>query len=305
MAKSDTQARKRTPIKSPLRVVLAALLAALLIFLGAKEKAVTRFTDGFYRYLTTGDFSAWNIPDGELSVCFIDVGQAKAILISSPGGKNMLIDTGSEDSVPQLLKYLEDSDIGKLDVLAVTHPHEDHIGGMNAVLAEYPAGKVYVSETEGIAFPEGTDVKVPSDGSMIMLGGCTVTFIVPDTTSDDINDRSLVIKLEYGAFSALFTGDIEKKTENLIIDGGYGIDIDLLDVAHHGSDTSSTDAFLDAATPSLAVISCGTDNAFGHPSPYAVERFESRSIPIYRTDLDGSVVVSYSKKDGMSVKSSK
>lgn len=305
MSSSDRDSRERAAKSRPMRIVIFALIAAVLVFLGAKQKVITRFSDGFYRYVRTGDISSWHIPEGELSICFIDVGQAKSILIRSPGGENMLIDVGSEDSVPQLVKYLEVQEIKELDAVAITHPHEDHIGGLTSVLTEYGVKKLYISEKDGVFLPSGTVAEIPFDGEAFILGGCTVTFIVPDSESEDINDRSLIIKLEYGDFSAVFTGDIEKKTENLLLSNGYDIDIDLLDVAHHGSDTSSTDGFLDAATPSLAVISCGMDNAFGHPSPYAVERIESRNIPIYRTDTDGSVTVYYSEKDGVSVRTSK
>lgn len=241
---------------------------------------------------------------GTLTVDVLDVGQGDAILLRSPAGKTVLIDagTGKRDVVPMLRAR----GLDKLDLAIATHAHADHIGGMDEVLAAVPP-RVYVDQ--GMAHTTATYSKVmdlvESSGAGYKPGARGVVFNLDDGirlellgpmeprlrgTRSDLNSNSVVVRVTKGERCMLFTGDAEEPTEQMLIQKGLE-PCDVLKVAHHGSGHSSTQRFLDAVQPEVAIISCGRDNKYKHPYPETLERLARVGAKVYRTDLQGTVRV--------------
>lgn len=192
----------------------------------------------------------------ELKVHFIDVGQADSILIQQ-GNENMLINTGNNDDENTLKNYLAGPGVKELNYAIATHPHEDHIGSMDYIMNSLKVGQIYA----------------------------------PNSSSyDDLNDYSIVVKVEFGNNSFLFTGDVGEVSEKEILSKGLDLKADVLKVGHHGSRTSSSDAFLNAVKPKYAVISVGKNNDYGHPHKESLQRLSGRGIQVYRTDESGTIV---------------
>lgn len=241
------------------------------------------------------------IDKAELTVSYIDVGQGDATLIEC-GDDVMLIDAGLYKESRAVTSYIKERGIKSLDYCVATHPHADHIGGMSEV--------IYSFDVETLVYPlcdadsssmnyvldacdeKGVSYLNPQPSDTFTLGDATVTVIFPerDAVYDNLNNYSLVLKLEYENVSFLFTGDAEAKVEKNLVKSGYDLRADVLKCGHHGSSTSSTEAFLDAVNPAAAVISCGQDNEYGHPHSETLEALEDRGIEIYRTDLSSTVV---------------
>lgn len=242
----------------------------------------------------------------ELTVTFFDVGQGDAALIVSPTGKTVLIDAGPPAAAAHLHERLAALLHAPLDLALLTHPHLDHLGGMEAALSARGAalfmdsGFDHPSESYGrlLSFLEAQQVRVVNAraGRKIDLGGGAVlTLLGPpepflEGTRSDVNANSVVARLTYGARAVLFTGDAEEPTERLLLQGG-GLRADVLKVAHHGSGHSSTRVFLQAVQPTVALISVGAGNDYGHPSEEAVARLQNAGARVYRTDLDGEVTL--------------
>ena len=182
-----------------------------------------------------------------------------------------------------------------------THPDEDHCGGLAAVLAKYPAEHVYSSVTEYttkvfsnvVKYTEeqGRQIEVPQTGTHWSLGSAAVTVIGPVQEYSDPNNGSLVLRVDYGGTSFLFTGDMEQKAEGDLLESGADVRADVLKAGHHGSPTSSSEAFLTAVQPSVAVISVGADNDYGHPGADVLARLEALNAEIYRTDTQGEIII--------------
>ena len=206
--------------------------------------------------------------DETLTVRFLDVGQGDSILLAC-GDETMLIDGGPVEEGQFLVSRLNRLDVAELTYVINTHPDEDHCGGLAAVLAKYPAEHVYSSVTEyttkvfsnvvKYADEQGHPVEVPQTGDSWTLGSASVQVIGPVQTYSDPNNGSLVLRVDYGGTSFLFTGDMEQNAEADLMDSGANVRADVLKVGHHGSPTSSSEAFLEAVAPSIAVISVGED----------------------------------------------
>lgn len=243
-----------------------------------------------------------NVPSSGLKVSFIDVGQGDSELIQV-NGKNILIDSGPNDSRQKLLNYLEEQNIKKLNYVIATHPDEDHIGNMDDVIDKYDIETFIapkkVSNTR--AFESMADslkkknmkIDVPKPTDELDLGKQTkAEIIAPNSESyADTNNYSVVLKITYGDTRFLFTGDAEKESESEMLENGYDLKSDVLKVGHHGSSTSTSEKFLDKVNPEIAVISCGRDNKYGHPNKKTVNRLNKKNIRIYRTDVDGTIVL--------------
>ena len=238
--------------------------------------------------------------EGKLKVHYIDVGQADAILIEQEG-KYMLIDGGNNDDKEKLLSYLKSNGVKKLEYVIGTHPHEDHIGSLDAVIEKFEIGKVLmpkvthttktfkdvVSETK----KKGLKFTTPKIGDVFELGEGKFTVLAPNSSEyKDLNDYSIVIRFEYGNRSFMFTGDAEEHSEKEIINNGLEIRSDVLKAGHHGSSSSSSVEFLNRVKPKYAVISCGKDNDYGHPHTEVIERFNRLGIKMLRTDKLGTIV---------------
>jgi beta-lactamase superfamily II metal-dependent hydrolase len=241
---------------------------------------------------------------GNVAVHFLDVGQGKAILIQS-GGENAVIDVGENGQGSGVISYLRERGVKKIDVLIGTHPHSDHIGDMDMLIEAFEIGEILLPDIPAAVTPttqtytdlllaigkKGLQITLAQPGDTYSLGDATLTILSPLAAYTELNELSVAARLTYGETAFLFTGDIEAAAEEDILESGHTLKADVLDVAHHGSDTSSTVAFLDKVKPAIAVISCGVDNSYGHPTRSAVERLQDAGATIYRTDLDGAVIV--------------
>jgi len=258
-----------------------------------------------------------SLSGSELEVHFIDVGQGKSILIKS-GGKTALIDCGENDQDIALTNYLRKEKIYTIDILVGTHPHSDHIGSMDTVIDEFDIGTIIMPDIPDDIIPttktytdvlmsiskKGLKVTPAHPKDVYYLGDAKLTVLGPVGIYSDLNNISAVIRLDYGGTSFIFTGDIEKGAESDLVDSNAILNADVLDVAHHGSQTSSTKDFLAAVSPKFAVISCGLDNSYGHPHRDPVERIYALGCEVYRTDLDGSVIF-FSNGQDITVKTEK
>ncbi len=236
-------------------------------------------------------------------VHFIDVGQGDAALLLS-GGQAVLIDAGTAESASALVRYLEERGVRSLYAVIASHPHSDHIGGMAAVLSAFPAEHFYMGpETQNTAAYEdmldaleaqGVRPAIPADGDTLRLdSGATVTFLGPadDVSAENMNDRSLIALFSTGAEQVLFMGDAEAAAEQSLLAHHPALTCDILKVGHHGAATSSTPAFLSAIQPSVAVISCGVDNDYGHPSDQTLQNLSLAGVDDIRITAEESTVV--------------
>jgi competence protein ComEC len=248
--------------------------------------------------------AALQMPDGRLHIHFLDVGQGDAIFIQCPNGQQILVDGGPNPSVllSQLGRRMPFWD-HDLDLVVLTHPELDHVAGLVDVLSRYDVGLVLDSGQECTNATCATwrtlveDNEIPyrrAEAGMSLTVGDELRFQVlhPPTqlmtkTASDINNNSVVMRLQYGQFSLLLTGDIMMQAEDTLLASGQPLDSLVLKVAHHGGDTSLSAPFLEEIRPELAVISVGADNRFGHPDQVPLDKLGA--IVIYRTDRDGSV----------------
>ncbi len=243
-------------------------------------------------------------PSGVCTVHFIDVGQGDSTLICA-GDKTILIDAGENNKGDEVLLYLNRLGITKLDYVIGTHAHSDHIGGLdtvingieveNIILSDLPekmvpTTKTYTDLLEAI---DNRDVNliVAEPKDTYNIGGGTLTLLSPvDDDYKDLNDFSIVSRFDFGNKSVLVTGDAEEKAEKDILQSGAYLNADILKVGHHGSDTSSSKAFLDAVSPEIAVIEVGAGNKYGHPMAETFTKLNMLGTKVYRTDLNGSVI---------------
>lgn len=236
------------------------------------------------------------------SVHFIDIGQGDAELIITPNKKTILIDGGEEGT--GILDYLNGIGVTQIDVMVATHPHSDHIGGLVDLFeSSFPVKKVITSGwaantnlfekfLDGIESSKAEYVEVQR-GDTFVIDGMTFYVVSPtkDYISDNVNNMSLVILMKENGVSFLFTGDQAFDAEENLLSSGIDINADFLKVGHHGSSTSTSDAFLNAVSPKIAIYSAGIGNKYNHPSDDAISRLKNVVQTIYGTDKDGTIVV--------------
>ena len=246
----------------------------------------------------TGTLSAQE----NLKIYFLDVGQGDSSLIISSSGEVVLIDSGPNESL--ILNYLENLNISHLDLLIASHAHADHIAGMDKIIAKYrpkaflDSGIPHTTLTYqkmitalgqyNINYYQGTSRK-------INLGPLIFTILPPATPlikESELNNNSLVIRLDFKDFSCLFTGGIEKEREGqLLNESRNNLKVDILKITHHGSSSGSSPPFIQAVNPETSIISCGKDNQYGHPHQETLTLLQNLGINIYRTDLNGTILV--------------
>ena len=238
--------------------------------------------------------------DAPLEVHFIDVGQALSVLVECDG-QFMLYDGGNVDDGSLIVSYLQSQGVEQLEYVFCSHAHEDHVGGLAAALAYFPAYHVYSPVTDAstkcfqdfvkYTQQQGLQVEVPAVGTMWPLGGATVTMLGPVAQYSDTNDTSLVLRIDYGSTSFLLTGDMEKTAETDLVNSGANLRADVLQVGHHGSSTSPSYLFLNAVLPEMGIISCGVNNKYGHPHEETLSILRDAGVDVYRTDLQGTITI--------------
>jgi competence protein ComEC len=239
----------------------------------------------------------------EVAVYFFDVGQGDSILITMDG-KNILIDGGPTAAGSTLLGYLSSANITHLDFLVATHPHEDHIGGLIAVMeSTITVDKVlyngynYTSQTcqEFLTLAEQHNLTLAERNDFYFLSATTnFTILNPlqphEFTETDLNVNSIVLKLQVSNVSFLFAGDATADAEQSMLNAGLSVNSNVLKVGHHGSRSATSQAFLDAVNPTYAVISAGINNIYGHPHEETVQRLLGKGVITYGTYVSGTIV---------------
>lgn len=284
--------RKKKTAKKVISAVIVLIAVIAGLFFGK---------DAIFGGLT--DNPSAPVSGDEVQFHFIDVGQGDAALIRTAKG-DILIDAGTNSSEDELKAYLDSLGIKDIEYAVFTHPHEDHIGGADMILNTYNVKCVVLPDATSTSKTfermmdaieaEKCEVMEATPDKTFKVGELTCTILAPISTSyTETNNYSVVIRADYGDTSVLFTGDAEVDAEEEMLERyrfkGL-LDCDLLKVGHHGSDTSSSQAFLDAVTPVYAVISCGEGNSYGHPIQEILARYEAMKAEIHRTDKEGSIV---------------
>lgn len=252
-------------------------------------------------------FTASLFAQDTVSIYFLDVGQGDSSIIITPDGKVVMIDSGPNESL--ILRYLQNLGVSHIDLLIATHAHADHITGMDKIIAKYKP-KAFIDP--GIPHTTATYQRMITAidkyninyykgiSRKINLGSLSLTILppaIPLIKGSELNNNSVVVRLDFKEFSILFTGDIEKEREGqLLTKSRSNLNADILKVGHHGSSSSSSPLFIKSVGPKIAVISCGHGNKYGHPHQETISLLQSLGIEIYQTDLSGTILI---KTDGI------
>lgn len=246
--------------------------------------------------------------EGEnLEIHFIDVGQGDSVFIRQ-GDSSMLIDAGENHYGKLVVDYLKNQGISKLDYVIGTHPHSDHIGGLDDVITAFEVGKVIMPKVTHTTQTfqdvimavknKGLKITTPKVGDVYPLANAQYTILGPNSSSySNFNDYSVVLKLEYKETAFMFTGDAESKSEKEVLDLNRDLSVDLLKLGHHGSNTSTIDEFLEQTNPSYGIIQVAEVNSYNLPDKEILDKLEEKNIKIYRTDINGTIKVTSDGKD--------
>lgn len=240
-----------------------------------------------------------------LSIYYLDVGQADSMLITYQD-KDILIDAGNNEDGPKLVNYFKSLNITKFDYVFGTHPHEDHIGGMDDIINNFEINNFYMPDvvTTTKTFEDilnsmeekNLQFKTPNIDDEYKIGDIKLKVLYVGKESNDLNDTSIVLKLTYKDTSYLFTGDATKKVENKLLT--KDIESDVLKVGHHGSQYSISNEFLEKVNPKYAIIEVGKNNIYKHPKEVTLTKLDNMKIKYYRTDMDGTILL---KSDGENI----
>ena len=259
--------------------------------------------------------------NGEMEVHFLDVGQADSTLIIQ-NGKTMLFDVATKSKGDDIADYIKDLGINYVDVLVLSHPHDDHLGGTADFLKNMEVGVIYCPDFRGLGINNIWYIDMlnqinlidakrnknvpPEEQTSILryprndqgefatfnIGDAKVQFLAPlEDKYSDKNNYSICAKISYGTVDLMLTGDAHEEVEKELIQKDYDLDIEIFQAGHHGSDTSNSKEFINAMSPEAIVISCGMQNKHGHPVKSVMDLFKKKKIPVYRTDESGTIVM--------------
>ncbi len=262
----------------------------------------------FCMIITATLLVAWRLyPDTRLlEISVLDIGQGDAILLEAPDGQVILVDGGPDKKVLRRLGEELPFWERKIDLLVLTHPHEDHLAGLIPILDRYQVGGVMITgvmaaTTSYIHFLEMvTEKNIPlilvEQAQTIAFDDVRLEILYPQSSfrarrMSNINNSSIVMKVVYKDFEILLTGDAEEEQEQELLVSGVNLQADILKAGHHGSETSSTEDFVKAVDPEMVLISNGVGNSYGHPSPRTLKRLERLGIPVRRTDQEGTITI--------------
>ena len=297
--------------KNKLRYLIVVLVAAVALTvaeyittMNEDDKAASEVSNAFDSAYESAQIIEEADKNDGIAVHYIDVGQGDCSLIVC-GEYTVLIDAGERGNEDNVIEYLYSYGIDELDYVVATHPHSDHVGSLDEVIETF--------RVKNVIMPRLTEVNTPSNsiysdllkavkaskakviaakaGNEYVLGNAVMTVLGPVYQSDNLNNMSVVVRIDYGESSFLFQGDAEIDEENDILETGADIDCDVLKVGHHGSYTSSSANYLKKVTPEIAVISCGVDNDYDHPHDKPLKRIRKHTEEIYRTDLCSDIVI--------------
>ncbi len=294
-----------------LAYILISILIISIIFTGcSSDTNNTKETN-----ISTSDESKNEFNIDKLEVHFIDVGQADCILIKTPDNKVMVIDAGNNADSDLVVNYLKNQGVRSINYVIGTHPHEDHIGGLDAVIDSFAIKNVYMpkvlhntktfDDVIKAVKNKGLKIKTAKAGVELNLGENIETLMMSPNKKEyeELNNYSPIIYLKYSQSKFIFTGDAEKEVEHEVLSKGYNIKADVLKVGHHGSSSSTTDEFLNSISPEYAIICVGEENKYGHPHKETIEKLSKEGISIFRTDKVGTIVavsdgnsISFNKK---------
>ncbi len=242
--------------------------------------------------------------ESSFSVYFLDVGQSDCTIIECEN-EVLLIDTGTKNQVYTIRKSLYTLEIDTIDYMVVTHQHDDHMSGASELIEHYNVSNIMMPKLSDVNLVDSLTyknlIKTMSEynvnpiaiesGYSFNVGSALVEVLAPIKQDKELNNMSVVLKVTYGDTSFLFQGDSEQKIENQLLNLEYDISADVIKVGHHGSNTSSSEKYLNAVNPDYAIVSCGPDNNYGHPSYPIIDRLEEKGITTYVTSVHGNVTV--------------
>ncbi len=284
-------AKRKEKKYRPISLISVVITAALVVIYALNgSPTISRLKEA-----SSGDYP--------MTVTFLDVGQGDCSLIEC-GETVIMIDGGESEYAGTVNSYLALKGISEIDCYIFTHPHSDHIGAAPGVIRANDVAQVMMTTFSEINIPttttyeklldavleEDCEVLYVNAGDTYSYGDLTLDILSPSAQTDEYNDMSVVVKITYEDTSFLFTGDATQTVEKEMT-GKFDLSADVLKVGHHGSHTSTSEEFLSAVSPLLAVISCGADNSYGHPHKDVVDLLNAHEISIVRTDLSGDIVV--------------
>jgi competence protein ComEC len=242
-----------------------------------------------------------------LKIHFLDVGQGDCALIQTPDGRSVLVDAGDEAHSGEVVRYLAASGVNQIDLLVITHPHIDHVGGLPAVLEQFGVSRVLDAgwphasgtynavlatiQSRKIDYELARDLRKPAVCPHVAF---EVLWPPPGRRpgdEEDLNNGSIVLRIEYGVVAVLLAGDIQEDAEGKLLASAENLQSAVLKVAHHGSESGTSNEFLQVVKPAFAVISVGADNPYGHPSQAVLNRLAAIGAQVFRTDEQGAITV--------------